>query len=243
MPDGGVKSIDVLSSFSKKDNTNNGLRARPAPLPSTPAEPHAQMRKKVLDKIELGNRLAAGLPWGIAAVLAITTGLTAIAYRTDIVRAWPKSASAFAAIGQSANLYGVDIRRVQAQAGLDVKGPRVIVAGVLASVSRKPEAVAYLKVSLIDTKGVEKLSWLVDPGIEVLQPGKVHSFQTTRSNPIRGELKAVVVFAEPPSKAPRQPPPPPEPPTGKSGLMGAQGPSLPQAAIQQSHNVEPVTAR
>jgi predicted Zn finger-like uncharacterized protein len=211
-----------LAGLEQKTKSNNGLRPRPKAEPASVAEPHARMRKRVHDKIELGNRLAAGVPWGIAAAVCLAVGLTAISRRTDIVRAWPKSASVFAAIGQPANLYGINIERVQARSGIDVKGPRVIVAGVLTSVSLKPEPVAYLKISLVDKKGVEKTSWMVDPGIEVLKPGASHRFESARNNPLRGDLRALVVFAEPPPKAPRPPPPLPEPPTGKTGLMGAQ---------------------
>jgi predicted Zn finger-like uncharacterized protein len=224
-----------LSNDEKKIIENSGLRVRAKASTAVPIEPHAKMRKKVHDKIVLGNRLAAGVPWGVAAVVLIGCGLTAIQYRTDIVRAWPKSSSAFAAIGQPANLYGIDIRAVQARAGLDVKGPRVTISGTLASVSRKDEAVAYLKVSLVDAKGVEKLSWMVNPRIEVLPAGKSHVFETTHANPLSGELKAVVVFAEPPPKAPR---PAPEPPTGKTGLMGAK----PQAAPKLAESDPPQTA-
>jgi hypothetical protein len=243
MPSPDVAGSLDLAESEQKIKPNNGLRDRPKAGPAPVVEPHARMRKRVHDKIELGNRLAAGLPWAIAAGLSLAFGLTAISYRTDIVRAWPKSASVFAAIGHPANLYGVDIARVQARAGVDVKGPRVVVSGLLTSVSRKPEAVAYLKVSLVDSKGAEKLSWMVDPGIEVLQPGKTHAFESARSNPVRGDVKLLVVFAEPPPKTPRPAPPPPEPPTGKTGLMGAQGQVAPLAANQQSQMIEPATAR
>jgi predicted Zn finger-like uncharacterized protein len=235
MPEAGDDSVFDLGAAAKNILPNNGLRQRPKAEPALPVEPHARMRKRVLGKIELTNRLAAGVPWAIAAIVLITGALSAISYRTDIVRAWPKSASVFAAIGQPTNLYGIDIRRVQARAGMDEKGPKVLVGGVLASVSRRDEPVPYLKVSLINAKGEEKLSWLVDPGIEVLKAGQIHAFQTGRANPVRGDLKAVVIVAEPPPKAPRPPPPPPEPPTGKSGLMGAIAPT--------SKAPEPVTAR
>jgi predicted Zn finger-like uncharacterized protein len=244
MPEAPIATPENLSAEADKYQTNNGLRRRPKGPPPPPAEPHARMRKRVHDKIEMKHRLAAGVPWGIAACLAIGAIGAAIIYRTDIVRAWPKSASAFALIGKPANLYGIDIRGVQARAGIDVKGPRVVVTGVLASVSRKPEPVAYLKVKLVDSKGVEKLSWLVDPGVTVLQPGKNHVFETARSNPLLGDVKAIVVFAEPPPKAPR---PPPEPPTGKSGLMGAVAPNAaPNAAptsATESKTPETVSAR
>jgi predicted Zn finger-like uncharacterized protein len=240
LPEAPVATAANLANDEKKSETNNGLRKRPKALVPEPAEPHARMRKRVHDRIEMGNRVAAGVPWGIAACLAIGAITTAIAYRTDIVRAWPKSASAFAAIGKPANLYGIDIRGIQVRAGMDTKGPRVVVAGVLASVSRKAEPVAYLKVKLVDAKGVEKLSWLVDPGVEILAPGKTHVFETARSNPVPGDLKVVVAFAEPPPKAPR---PPPEPLTGKSGLMGALAPKDGPASKTQSAAPEGMTAR
>jgi predicted Zn finger-like uncharacterized protein len=240
LPEAPVATAANLANDEKKSEINNGLRKRPKALAPEPAEPHARMRKRVHDRIEMGNRVAAGVPWGIAACLAIGAITTAIAYRTDIVRAWPKSASAFAAIGKPANLYGIDIRGIQVRAGMDTKGPRVVVAGVLASVSRKAEPVAYLKVKLVDAKGGEKLSWLVDPGVEILAPGKTHVFETARSNPVPGDLKVVVAFAEPPPKAPR---PPPEPPTGKSGLMGAIAPKGGPASKTQSAAPEGMTAR
>lgn len=239
LPSPSAQADSELTANDKKSQTNNGLRMRPKAVKAEPAEPHARMRKRAHDQIELGHRLAAGLPWGIAACLAIGAISTAIVYRTDIVRAWPKSASAFAAVGKPANLYGIDIRGIQVRAGRDVQGPRVIVAGVLASVSRKAEPVAYLKVKLVDAKGVEKLSWMVDPGIEMLGPGKSHVFETTRANPLPGELRVVVAFAEPPPKAPR---PPPEPPTGKTGLMGAVAPAGAPAKTQGSA-AETLTAR
>lgn len=192
-------------------------RARPRPAA------HTAVRAKAHNRIRAGQLAAAVVPWAVAAAVLGTLGLTAVSHRTDIVRAWPKSAGAFALIGQPANLYGIDIAQVQARAGIDTKGPRVIVGGVVRSVSRKPEPVPWLQVALVDSKGVEKTRWLVDPGVTVLQPGAFHAFETARSNPPRGSVKAVVTFGEPPPKAPRAPPPPPEPPTGKTGLMGAKG--------------------
>lgn len=249
-PDDAKDGVLNLAAASKNLRPNNGLRQRPKVLSPEPIEPHARMRKKVQNKIELTNRLAIGLPWSIAAILLIAGGLAATSYRTDIVRAWPKSASVFAAIGQPANLYGINIVRVRAEPRMDEKGARIMVSGLLTSLSRHDEPVPYLKVALLNKKGEEKLSWMVDPGIEVLKAGNVHAFQTGRANPVRGELRAVVTFAEPPPKAPRQPPPPPEPPTGKTGLMGAKAPAVQNTPTQDVATaddkrlpLEPVTAR
>jgi hypothetical protein len=208
-------------------------------------EPHEVARKKALDQIKTTNLLAAGIPWAISLSLLIGALAAAATYRTDIVRAWPKSASAFAAVGMPANLYGVDIRNIIITSSADDKGPKVEVKGVLQSVSRTSEFIPYLKISLVDGKGLERLSWMVDPGIESLEPSKAHAFASSRSIPVRGSLKAVITFADPPRKGPR---PKPEPPTGKSGLMGAQPAApakpadVPMADHGEGHDA-PVTAR
>lgn len=189
-------------------------KAKPGKL-----EPHEMARKKALDQIKTTHRLASGIPWAISLTLLIAGLVSAAIYRTDIVRLWPKSASAFAALGMPANLYGVDIRNITITSSADDRGPKVEVKGMLQSVSRTAEFIPYLKVSLVDAKGFERLSWMVDPGIEKLPAGKAYAFASSRSNPVRGSLKAVITFADPPRKGPR---PKPEPPTGKSGLMGAE---------------------
>lgn len=208
-------------------------------------EPHEVARQKALSQIKTTHRLAVAIPWAISLSLLVGGFVAAAIYRTDIVRLWPKSATAFAAVGMPANLYGVDIRDISITSSADDKGPKVEVKGVLQSVSRTSEFIPYLKVSLVDSKGLERLSWMVDPGIESLAPGKAHAFASSRSNPVRGSLKAVITFADPPRKGPR---PKPEPPTGKSGLMGAEpvAPAKPAAVPMvergEGHDA-PVAAR
>jgi predicted Zn finger-like uncharacterized protein len=187
--------------------------------PKKPVAAFEAQRQKTHGKIKGTLRLAAGASWALVIAIAVGGIAYAVSHRTDIVRAWPKSASAFSLIGFPANLYGIDITGVQVASGVDQTGPRIIVAGVLQSVSRTIEPVAWLRVALVDPEGKEVGNWMVDPGVIELAPGTSHKFRTIKRNPPRGELKAVVTFGEPPRLAPR---PAPEPPVGKDGLMGAQ---------------------
>lgn len=196
-------------------------------------------RNKVQGRVRLINGAAAAGAWAVSLLAAAGIVWTGVHHRAELVKIWPQSATLFAAIGLPANLYGIDIARVQVRDGVDARGQRIIVAGVLRGVGQGPVAVPYLKVALLDRQGVEKASWLVDPGISVLQPGQAQAFETQRRNPPRGQLTAVVAFAEPPPAAPRRPPPPPEPPSGTSGLMGA----LPPGETAGSGAPPPVTAR
>jgi predicted Zn finger-like uncharacterized protein len=165
-------------------------------------EPKEVARRKAQGRVNLINGLAIAIPWLVAACFLFSAVGAAIVYRSEIVRMWPKTATLFAKLGVPANLYGVDIQAVSVTTTLEANGPRIEVKGVLKSVSRKPEFVPYLKLTLVDPSGSEKLSWMIDPGIEVLQPGVAHRFSSSRTNPVRGPLNAVLVFAEPPRKGP-----------------------------------------
>jgi predicted Zn finger-like uncharacterized protein len=165
-------------------------------------EPKEVARRKAQGRVNLINGLAIAIPWLVAACFLFGVGGSAIIYRSEIVGIWPKTATIFAKLGMPANLYGVDIQSVSVTTTLEANGPRIEVKGVLKSVSRKPEFVPYLKLTLVDPAGNEKLSWMIDPGIEVLPPGVAHRFSSSRTNPVRGPLNAVLIFAEPPRKGP-----------------------------------------
>lgn len=196
---------------------------------------HQLQRQKTHGRIKGGLRLAIATSWIVTIGLGAAGLIYSVMHRTEIVRAWPKSASAFSLIGFPANLYGVDIAGVQVASGVDTTGPRIVVSGVLHSVSRVTEAVPYMRVALVDKEGKEVLDWMVDPGITSLEPGQTHRFRTIRRNPPRGELTAVVAFGEPPRIVPRAPP---EPPAGASGLMGAAEPDASlKAKVEGAHPV------
>lgn len=239
-------SLAALWPFKRKGEAGE---RRQAPRRKQPPPVAVAARQKVHGRIHLAHRLAAATAWLVTLGLGAGGAWAGIHYRADVVKAWPQSASLYAFIGLPANLYGIDFGRIQVRDGVDARGPRIVVGGVLRSVARERVAVPYLKVTLVGSDGKEKASWMVDPGITVLEPGQLHPFETVRRNPPMGELTAVIAFAEPPPAAPRPPPPPPEPPTGKSGLMGAQAaepaaaPAATDAAATTPAATSPATAR
>ena len=202
--------------------------------------PKEAARRKAQGRVNLINGLAIVIPWLLAACFLFGALGSAIIYRSEIVKIWPKTATIFAKLGLPANLYGVDIQSVSVTTTLEAKGPRIEVKGVLKSVSREPEFVPYLKLTLVDPAGNEKLSWMIDPGIEVLQPGVAHRFSSSRTNPVRGPLNAVLVFAEPPRKGPAStlmPPPRPDTPKTSNASEDAEGPpdAKPKEASNPAH--------
>lgn len=163
--------------------------------------PHENVRKKAHDKIILSQVMGIAAGW-LLAIGIIWIGLFYAAQnRNAIVQKWPKSASAFAFFGVPANLYGLEINSIMVRAGSDINGPRIIVSGVVQSVSKEGKQVPYLRVTLIDEKGAKKDSWMVDPQAIYLAPNAYQAFASLRRNPPIGNLRAIVTFAEPPPKA------------------------------------------
>gem|GEM_PF-2964986 len=170
-----------------------------------PPPPHTQARAKAHAKIKAKNFAYAASAWALAGALMIGIIGTALAYRVDIVKLWPKSASAFAAIGMPANLYGLVIESETVRSGSDASGPRLLVAGIVRNVTTTEKPMPYLRVSLQDEHGKELATWFVDAGKPSLVPGEKHAFMTEYPKPPAGARKVEISFADEPDKATAEP--------------------------------------
>lgn len=201
--------------------------------------PYQNVRKKARDSIIFSQALGIAIGWGLAfGVLGIAL-LAAIDNRNNIVQKWPKSASAFAFFGVPANLYGLEINSILVRAGSDSTGPRIIVSGVVQSISSVGKPVPYLRVTLVDADGNKKDTWMVDPQTIFLEPKAYQAFATLRRNPPAGNLRAIVTFAEPPPKggnlnAQSKKPASNAQITSSDGLAGGNSHAAPPADIAHS---------
>lgn len=166
-----------------------------------PQAPHEKVRKQAHDRIILSGVLGIAVGWMLAFTIVGLGLIVAINSRNDIVAKWPKSATAFAFFGVPANLYGLEIEAVHLRSGADALGPRLIVGGVVRSVSSQTKTVPYLRINLIDEAGKKQDSWLIDPGVTAIAPNKFHTFTSLRRNPKQGKLRAIIAFDTPPPKA------------------------------------------
>jgi predicted Zn finger-like uncharacterized protein len=170
-----------------------------------PPPPHTQARAKAHAKIKAKHFAYAASAWALAGALMIGVIGTALAYRVDIVKLWPKSASAFAAIGMPANLYGLVIESETVRSGSDASGPRLLVAGIVRNVTSTEKPMPYLRVSLQDEHGKELATWFVDAGKPSLVAGEKHAFMTEYPKPPAGARKVEISFADEPDKATAEP--------------------------------------
>lgn len=136
------------------------------------------------------TRSLQGLTTAILVLLAIITGL--VAWRSDVVRGLPQTASLYAAIGMPVNLRGLEFANVKTESESQDGVPVLVVAGEIVSRSRHAVDVPRLRFALRNDSGKEIYAWTALPGRTVLTPGATLAFRSRLASP-PGEGQQVLV--------------------------------------------------
>lgn len=178
--------------------------AEPGPaLSELPADrlPGA-FRAKAEQRRRLRGAALSGAVWaGLAA--AFVLGLAAaVIFRADIVRALPRTASAYAAVGLPVNITGISIEKVEAQPGLQDGRPAVVVTGALRNVEKGPVAAPALRINLLNKAGKTVLVKIAAPGDARIPAGETRHFTVSLLDPPSTATDVEVVFekAAPPRR-------------------------------------------
>ena len=130
-----------------------------------------------------------GLGSAILALVAINLGL--VAWRNDIARALPQTASLYAAIGLRINLRGLDITGIETTSDTQDGVVLLSIEGTIANPTSRPVDVPRLRFSLRNDHGLEIYNWTAAPGKTVLAPGETLPFRTRLASP---SLETHLVF-------------------------------------------------
>lgn len=177
--------------FLKKSKTPNN------------ASPHEKLRQKAHEKIKLTYIGAIAFGWLLAFSILLGILFLGILNRNEIVKKWPKSASAFALLGANVNLYGLEISKVAVRSGVDGEGQRIIISGIINNISNTPKAVPYLRVNLYGDKKQKIATMLIDPHITILDKKQFVKFEGIKRNPPSGIVSANIVFEGAPREIPK----------------------------------------
>lgn len=122
-----------------------------------------------------------GLPLAILALLALNAAL--IAWRADVVRVAPQTASLYAAIGLPVNLRGLSFADVvtttETHDGVQV----LVVEGTIASASTRVVEIPRLRFSVRNPGGQEVYAWTALPSRSLLAPGETLAFRSRLASP------------------------------------------------------------
>jgi predicted Zn finger-like uncharacterized protein len=184
----------------------------PEPEPEPPAFPDpeeefaaaAQRRAEILRlkkaEAERKARQAAAITaavWaGVAASIALCLVL-AVVFRIQVVRWWPGTASAYAALGLPVNASGLLLDKVQAAPAI-VRGRRaLVVTGVLTNASAQTRAAPAFRVAILDADGKPIRQAVVQVPPTALKVGEARRFQLQVDDPPPGAKDVEVTLAVP----------------------------------------------
>jgi predicted Zn finger-like uncharacterized protein len=206
-------------------------------LSGLPADRLSQaFRAKALEQKKVREAAATGAIWaGLAAALVLIVALAAV-FRVDVVRLWPKTASAYAAVGLAVNPTGLIIEQVKAAPGADGGHPAVMISGVVRNIADRSVNAPPLRVSLLSKDGHSVARTLADaPAPDPIQPGDTRRFTVSMLDPPKTASDVEVTFALDAMPAHPEPAPKlrgalatPAPPA--AGLAPSPAPSVPAAA-------------
>jgi hypothetical protein len=172
-------------------------------LADTPAEelPKA-FRKKAEVKRRTREAITAGLVWGGTSASLALLLLAAVVFRVQVVRLWPRTAGAYAALRLPVNPLGVAPADIQIAPGLENGRDALIVTGAERNVDSRPRGPVPLRISLYDKAGARLLSRVVDLPAPALGGGESRPFRVSFLDPPLAAVQVGVDFAPLPAAPP-----------------------------------------
>jgi predicted Zn finger-like uncharacterized protein len=183
------------------------LELHPEPSPTTPparSEPQAEplsgkdlpktYRAHVTNRQQMRRAAVSGIVWaGIGAAFLLVLGGAAL-LRVDIVRIWPRTAAAYAAVGLPVNPIGLVIEQVRAQQVLQDGHAALAVSGVIRNVEDRNVTAPPLRITLLDAEGHAVGGKLAVPTNADVPRSGVRHFMVTVLDPPTSTANLMVAF-------------------------------------------------
>lgn len=152
-------------------------------------------RARAENERRVREAVVQGAVWaGLGTAFAVVIGL-GIVFRMDVVRLWPKAASAYASVGLPVNASGLTIENLRTQTGLQDGRPALVVSGVMRNIRAKPVPVPPLSIELLDKDGKVLVTRIERVGDQVVPPGQSRSFAVSLVDPPSAASDLGVTFA------------------------------------------------
>lgn len=164
---------------------------QPGPAPSAAAK----FRQQQADRMRRDRTRAAVAVWGAtgAALAASATGM--VMFRQDVAELWPRSASAFAALGLDVNVYGLEFYDLAVERDFEGATPVLVVSGEVRNIGRDDKLVPPVRISLRDTRSQEIFELVNAITDQPVQAGAAVPFQIRVENPPADAVDLEATFA------------------------------------------------
>mgnify|MGYP001607730258 CR=1 FL=1 len=136
-----------------------------------------------------------GVIWaGMAAVLAVLIA-AAIIFRVDVVRLWPRTASAYAGVGLPVNSLGLVIEGVRFEPALQDGHAALAVSGMIRNIEDRPVVSPPLRISLLNADGKAIATKIARPADAKIPSGETRHFAIALLDPPASARELEVAFA------------------------------------------------
>lgn len=164
---------------------------QPGPAPSAAAKFRAQQAERMRRE----RMRAAAVVWGATGVALAASATGAVAFRQDVAELWPRSASAFAALGLDVNVYGLEFYDLAVERDFDGATPVLLVSGEVRNIGRDDKLVPPVRISLRDTRSHEIFELVNVISDQPIAAGAAVPFQIRVENPPTDAVDLEATFA------------------------------------------------
>ena len=151
-------------------------------------------RAKAQSERRVREAATTGIVWAGMTAMLIVLGIGAVVGRESVVRIWPKSASAFAAVGLDVNFIGLEIEDIRFEPALQDGHAALSVSGVIRNIRSHPVTAPPLQISLMnkqDKRVMAKIAQAADP---VIPAGETRHFAVVLLDPPKTASEIEVGF-------------------------------------------------
>jgi predicted Zn finger-like uncharacterized protein len=171
------------------------MRRAAAAAHGPPASAAARYRAQQVERMRQARVRAVATAWaGTGAALAASAA-GAVLFRQDVAEIWPKTASAFAAVGLDVNIYGLDVADLAVDRVFEGATPILLVSGEVRNIGRNQKAAPPLRLTLRDAHANELYEVVYALSGRPISPGGAQPFQFRVENPPTDAVDLEAAFA------------------------------------------------
>ena len=164
---------------------------QPGPAPSAAARFRAQQAERMRRE----RARVAVAAWGATGVALAASAAGMVVMRQDVAEIWPRSASAFAALGLDVNVYGLEFYDLAVERAFDGPTPILLVTGEVRNIGRDDKILPPVRVSLRDQRSQEVFEIVQAVSEAPLAAGGAAPFQIRVENPPADAVDLEATFA------------------------------------------------
>jgi predicted Zn finger-like uncharacterized protein len=137
----------------------------------------------------------------LACVAVVTLGMALIGFRSEMVRLWPRAATAYTALGLPVNLRGLGLENFHTVTLNDGYQSVLGVEGEITNLRAQPIKLPSIRLAIRDGDGRRLYSWVVSAQKPRLAPGETVLFRTRLAAPPAAGRDILVDFTPAPPTA------------------------------------------